>query len=465
MKSLHIEVFAILLIYTCLSLKSSIAMSTLNESKIGSLVDFMEATGLPNSHQRVWEAVGAEKDNTMLSMPKLQSIGKMLDLSLQRKWMTLKQIRQHGGVALLHMRTPEQFETVVGIGDQQCAVLRDGAIDVIDNATMARRFTGETLFLVNSSRIEPSLTITAPVITTDITSSNAIIAQKVVFTNRGLQAIKLKVESESCNCTEAELSTQTLIPGSTGTLNIRMEADGWGTKIVTVTIRTDDPLWPHVIVTLQAKTPMAATSLPDRLLVNGTEGQPQRRGLTLLLSQNVTLAKISTTLPFVAIKTVGVESVEGGTAHRFAVSVAATVPPGPFAGKIVFDLKGSRTPQITVPISGLIEPDIEAIPHSLFVSSIPSGGKFQYTVTVQSHNGHNFAVKSAQSSNPHIVSQIDTGAVASRHQVRIEFTATGEPGSVIQDAIKIVLSSGVTLNLPVVGMIARSDKTATPPNK
>src|SRR5581483_4970838 len=60
--------------------------------------------------------------------------------------------------------------------------------------------------------------------------------------NNSNRPIKIKDESHSCDCTTVELSKRELLPGESATLTLSLHVPpAYASKVVSATLRTDDP--------------------------------------------------------------------------------------------------------------------------------------------------------------------------------------------------------------------------------
>lgn len=292
------------------------------------------------------------------------------------------------------------------------------------------------------------------------TSSGQDVTREVTITNKGTQDLKLEVEKTSCGCTGAVLSSELLAPKQTGTLTIKMQVGGWGTKTKTVTLRSNDPQQPQIVVTLQAEMPKTVVPNPARLTIQTPEGIKTQRFLSLLLPDKATISKISARQKSITARVLDSKSIEGGTLQRVEVSLSASVPAGKIVDELTIQLKDAPVPQIGVAIEGFVEPDISTEPHQLFLGQVPKGSTLRKVVVVQSHSKHPFAIKKIESSNRLVTGKASPDVTADAHAVEVNVTASGEVGSILQDTFKLTLSNDNVLEVPVFGMIVKADTAA-----
>ena len=387
----------------------------------------------------------------------LQDLAKTTKLPLHEENLSLQEIRQRGGAALLQLRNPSEFITLAGV-DANYAFL-DG--EVVDLGTLSSRYTGKALVL-GSKRDTTSLAFDRTVWVVKAASNKVRISEQVSVLNRGNKPISIKVESTSCGCTTAGISSNSLAPGATTTLRLEMNAEGLGSKTENVVLQTSDPLWPRVVLTLQAILPKNVSSTPHPLVLNLSESKAASRVAVLQLSDKAEVVEVTASNPLVNATLTTREVVPGGAQQRVQVSVAGEMPTGPFSEELVFHLRNADANTFVLKVTGTVAPDIVASPGQLFIGRVASGAHVRTTAILESKGGKPFAVRSSsiRSGNYHLRSKFDSSVVAAAHAVELELSITGQAGALVEDVVDFTLSTGKKLSLPVLGMIVKGNAPA-----
>lgn len=315
------------------------------------------------------------------------------------------------------------------------------------------------VFVVTASA-QPVFYTKAPLQVVNVASTGESITRTIDLTNKGTEILELKVEDTSCGCTSAVLSPTSLKPKQTGTLTMKMQVTGWGTKTETVTLATNDPKQPHPVITLQAKMPATVVPNPDRLMMQTHEGEETQLFLSLLLPDRATVTGISAHNPLIKAKILDSHTIDGGTLQRIEVSLDANSPAGELKDELTIVLKDAPVPQIGVAIEGLVTPDISVEPIQVFLGQVSQGTTARKAVVVQSYNKRPFSIAKIESSRVGIEGKADPEVVANAHAVEIDASASGEVGSFLQESVKLTLSDGRVLEVPIAGMIVKPDATA-----
>ncbi len=315
------------------------------------------------------------------------------------------------------------------------------------------------------STAQPQLHIDNPLQVEEASSSGQEITRAVAIANNGTELLQMKVEETSCGCTGATLSAESLAPGQSGTLTIKMQVSGWGTKTETVTLSTNDPKQPHPIITLQARMPATVVPNPAKITIQTHEGEMAQRFLSLLLPDKASIIRISARNTSIRAKTVDSQPIEGGTLQRIEVSLGAGADVGELKDELTIILKDAPVPQIGVAVEGLITPDISIEPRQIFLGQVQQGTTSRKVVIVQSYGKRLFSIVKIEGSREGIEGKADPKVVAAAHAVEIDVAASGNAGSFLQDSVKLTLSNGRVLEVPIAGMVvepnANTAKTST----
>jgi hypothetical protein len=308
----------------------------------------------------------------------------------------------------------------------------------------------------------PQLKLDTSSYTIDVTSSGQNIEKVFTLFNLGSKPLALEVEGTSCGCVGATLSTKTLAPSQGGTLTFKMQADNWGSKTEYVTLKTNDPNQPTL--TVEAKMPPTVVPSPALLTVKTAEGEVAKRYVSLKMPHGAFLESVSAMQPFILTQILEKTPINGGSVQRVAVSVTAAAPSGTFKDNLTFRLKDAPASQIVVPIQGVVEEDVQVDSSQFFLGQIAVGSTRRKTVLVQSHSNKTFRIQTSQTSSQHVKVQATPGVAASSHAVEIIVQADGKIGSVLQENVRLTLSTGRILEISITGMVSPANATTTGAN-
>lgn len=420
-----------------------------------SLIEFME---IPVDAGKVQKAISAAQMHNQVTALSIADSATNLGLRLKVRQLSVDDLKQWRGPALIHLRTPDRFTLLTAISSQY-AFLDEQVIPIQD---LKSRYTGEALVI---DAAQSAARIDDPIRVRKVQGAADGMSEQITIINQGKGPLQLWVERVSCGCTVAALSTGALASGQSATLRVKMSGSGWGEKTETVTLRTSDPAWPHILIVLQEELPYNIVLNPAQLTVNAQQGKAETRLATLLLPQTAAITKIKTDSPYILAAVTESKPITDGKLQRVEITISEKAPIKLSGGQVVFMLSNAQVPFVSLPVIVTINPDVVAVPGRIFLDQLQSGSVTHKTVMVTSQSGHPFSIESVTSDSGAITAEVEKTVIAAAHSIEFSAKFTGTAGSVVKDTVTIKLSDGVTLNLPVVGMIARPDKTSTPPNK
>jgi len=418
--------------------------------------------GKPVADRDARAALGEPSASASLSLEELRKHAADLGLELRAIRATLKELRFRGGSALVRLRDPDEFVTLSAVGSEYA--LGEGRVQggVHSNEIFSERFTGDALVPVCKGEPQSWLWIHEPVRRVAASGVNTIITERAELTNRGPQTLELSVDSTSCTCSQATLTTTSLAPGDTAAADVTMRVDSWGSRSVSVSLRTNDPQWPLMDFGFYVRMPFGAAPRPARLRMHCREGEQGTRTVALLLRHGAALVKCSTRQRFTAAEPARLVPGEEADVQYVAVAVEAAAPPGPFSDELVMEVTGAGGDQVVVPIEGLVEPDIIVEPTTMFLGRVSSGSVVKRTIVVRSRSGRGLSVESADPSSTSVTVSAAQRDSRPRHEFEVEVHVHGQPGTVVEHRVKLRLSGGREQEVAIIGMIP--DRGANAPD-
>ena len=369
----------------------------------------------------------------------------------------LSLLRERGGVALLQVQSPQGLAVVSAIGAKN-ALIFDGENDrVVSVAELNSRYTGEALVL-NSAAVEKAVCVSDdPVRMVRVTGEDTPVVEIMPLVNRGKETLQVAFDHDSCGCygTRPQLSAETIPPGGKITVTIPMHNLTWGSHLATVVLRTSDPILPRLVLGVQSQAPSIVVPNPTRLRFETPEGKASHQLITLTTPSNVVLTQCYAQNGFLRVKQKEVTSKENSKETHFELTLPETTPSGNFTDEIVFVLKNGDTNQVTVPVSGHVEPDRFFDPAKIFLATVEPGTTIQKVVTLQSHNEDKFSVNLIKSSQPTItVSAAQPETTSAKHTLVVRIVVPQKPGQAFHETVSITMEPGRKALLEINGMIA-----------
>jgi hypothetical protein len=127
-------------------------------------------------------------------------------------------------------------------------------------------WTACALWLAFAPSLRADLVFDAPTQTIPAQWSDTKISAAYKFKNTGAQAVKITDVQTSCGCTVAAPDKTTYAPGESGAINVTFDiGDRLGRQRKEITVTTDSPSQPSIVLTLLTSVPAAMTIQPEVL--------------------------------------------------------------------------------------------------------------------------------------------------------------------------------------------------------
>lgn len=384
------------------------------------------------------------------SVAQMQSAATTSKLPVTSGALSLEQMRTRGGSYLVRLQAPNEWIVLAAVGSSQSVVQGVSGVEVVQNATLNKRLSGEVL-MSGTKDASPRVLVNEPVVQARVTIIGEPLHIKIPIQNRGAIPLQIQTLGASCSCTSDDNSPRVVAAGGSGELSFKVESREEGTRQVSVVVGTNDPLWPRLVLAFQVQTPRAVA--PPTLFLSGNKGQAVHNIMDLALPEGATVASVSSNQPFVQAKLV--EGGENG-AQRIAVDVAAEAPAGQFSGALNVELRNSAITRIVVPVEGYLNNDISVSPRMIALGDVPVGSVLRKSVVLQAPDDQPFSIEAIDTHSAFVKAKAGLGIRATSHvvEVEVEVEARGASGAALQDRVTLRLSGDRELDIDISGAIS-----------
>ncbi len=181
------------------------------------------------------------------------------------------------------------------------------------------------------------------------------------FTNKGQAALEILKVEPACGCTAAVLSSKHIAPGDSGEIEVSIKTEGMSALSKTIAVTTNDPRQPQVTLTVNAVVePEFGLSERSLYFGNNPRGKEVTKELlvTAPAAKQVSFTSVDSTDQAVTVK---MEPVAGSNGKKIKVIAAqkADAKDGYHFGFIVIKTAGALTPELKVPVRGMITPPLK----------------------------------------------------------------------------------------------------------
>jgi len=186
--------------------------------------------------------------------------------------------------------------------------------------------------------------------------SGPVVTHTFKLKNFGPDTIDIRSVSGACGCTAVLASTPTLAPGQEGGVEVALDTYKLsGEQSKTVTVRSNDPVRPELVLTLHGFVANDLRAAPSRLYLG-------RQPVGAVVSQHVDveLARPDVAITGVtlegdrlSLETTPLDPPQNGV--RVRVTLLPTARTGTFDDRIVVSTTSPRQPSVSIPVLGAIE--------------------------------------------------------------------------------------------------------------
>ena len=172
-----------------------------------------------------------------------------LGLNTQVEKQTLAQLQKSGTPALLFLQDDGRIVTLTALDAERAVVIDRGVTQNVERSVLEKRYSGEALVPTKSLTQNAAIVADDAVRELKLPSLDAEVPQQFVLHNTGTTPITLQLEYPLLGVTESKLSRDTIPPGETATLDLKVK---WRSVLkapyqnVLVSIQTNDPIVPRL---------------------------------------------------------------------------------------------------------------------------------------------------------------------------------------------------------------------------
>lgn len=295
------------------------------------------------------------------------------------------------------------------------------------------------------------------------------IKREYLFRNKGQERLILEKISSSCGCVATISSATEVLPGATGSIEVRVDSSGRkGRESYSVAVLSNDPD-NRLITLLLAGIIKADVSYSPKWIDFGrvSKGDSVEREIVLIDSDDHSLEikGLEASSAFISLSGSVIERdneypVDGNKTRRFFVRVkltSADMELGEFKSMIYILTSIPEKPKIEIPVAGEILGDLRPRPSSLFFGFINPGSTVKRSLTVRSVSGRLFKISAGTVPLSGFTVHYPFDAEDSSHEVSLTYSAESEPVSTgrIDTTVKLETTNPLqpVLEVPIALMI------------
>lgn len=261
------------------------------------------------------------------------------------------------------------------------------------------------------------------------------VAAHYTFKYRNTGDAPLHIEARSnCGCAVARYDP-VLQPGQEGTLEADVKTDTFRGRIVkTVSVKSDDPARPVVLLRLIASVRSIAQVLPSETPVVFLKDRgPTEQALEIRLrreSPPVEITRVACGAPYVTAKTELIGETADSRVHRLTLTIGENAPIGRAVLPVTVFTSSPREPQIAIYVS--CEKGILAVPFSLYMGAISSRTTLPLSQTVMllKRDGA-FHIQKIDTDDPRLAVRQETVQDGAQYRLTVTYRGGWTTGSIL----------------------------------
>ena len=220
-----------------------------------SLVQMSRLLNQPLERSDIWKSFDPTQGEFTLA--DVQAGADKLNLALESRKLALDDLAKLNAPAIFLTSDDKRIVVLSNLDDKEAIVVDRGLTRIVSRELLTRRYSGEVLLAKTIQGEAGKVLCDDAVRVLNVANTADEIAQSVPLRNGGTQPLALQIERPIPGATQAELSSDTIAPGQTATLNLKLK---WRdmlknpTQNVFVFLKTNDPKRPRLQLGFQLKT-------------------------------------------------------------------------------------------------------------------------------------------------------------------------------------------------------------------
>ncbi len=201
----------------------------------------------PLERPKVWSLFPLYK--TEFTLKDVHLVASKADIALKLENFQLTDVDKAKSAAILFLKDDGRIVTLTAIDDDRAVVIDRGLTRNVERSVLEARYSGEALIPTKALTQNAGIVADDAVREVKLSSLEAAVPQSVTLHNTGKTPVTLQLEYPLLGVTEAKLSKDTLAPGETATLDLKIK---WRsilkapTQNVLVSLQTSDPIVPRL---------------------------------------------------------------------------------------------------------------------------------------------------------------------------------------------------------------------------
>lgn len=233
-----------------------------------------------------------------------------------------------------------------------------------------------------------------------------VVEHTFVIRNEGDLTLEIKRVHASCGCTVVQTSSRSVPPGGTAEITARLNLHGRrGPQHKTITVESNDPQQPRLILSLKGIAAEEMNVLPDRFFFGQVTGADTVSRTVTVSSEAVSFNITNITCNSGSLS-VSVETVRTGHSYRVTATLKPPLPDGRLSANVRLYTDSEKYPTIDLPVWARVSGALTVAPRELVIPA--QGPALTRYLIVRATDGREFRIEAVEVPWPEI--QISTNS-------------------------------------------------------
>ncbi len=281
--------------------------------------------------------------------------------------------------------------------------------------------------------------------------------------NQGTAPLSITQVQPACGCTVADYD-KTIAPGKTGAVRAKVDTTSMAGPIAkAVTVFTDDPANPRIVLTVKALVrPYLGLDPGYARFTSQVHGDRDQTSSQILWADNVTnleVVEAKSPKPWIQVtyrpakETEREKDIEGKQ-WRIDVTLAKDAPVGPVADRVLVKTNNPKQPIIEIPVSGFVRPLVAVTPPNVDFGKVDPSQEQKWGLLVRNFGSQPMEIQHVETSVPGM--KVNVESIEEGKRFKLVFTpTTGMAKGPFSGQVKLTtnLPQDPTITVPVKGEV------------
>jgi len=215
-----------------------------------------------------------------VSLLDVQQMAERVRLPLTGVRATLDELLDGHTPCIVHLEAPDHFAVLLDGHERTLRFLagRGGGVSLFARTETEARYSGAALILpAPAAAPAPRIRFDTTWSEFGVTGTGQTVSETFTFHNEGALSLFVDPKARSCSCTSVVEGEQTIPPGGSGAITVRLRVDSLGAVDEHVAVATSDPARPVVVLSLHGRTVQGLRTIPAKLTLWTEPGLPRTR--------------------------------------------------------------------------------------------------------------------------------------------------------------------------------------------